>query len=259
VTGNGDHLAILFIATGDYSNLIQANLDSIQKYNHPYETIEFHVYTDDLSRVLISKHKIHLHEWRETKWPYATLLRYEAILGNEKLLDKYSHLLYLDVDMKVKSPLPKISFNKLFAVEHPGYKNKKVKPFEKSLLSKAFFQQEPASIYVCGGVQGGGKGIFIEAMKQMKADIQIDLDKGVIAIWHDESHWNKFINLDQSRVEIFGREYCWPEHWQTNRTPGKIVALKKNHLYFRKDRDLHKRVKFFLSDLKMKLIQPRSY
>jgi uncharacterized protein YuzE len=259
VTGNGNHLAILLIATGDYSNFIQANLDSIQKYNHPYETIEFHIYTDDLSKVLISKYKIHLHEWRETKWPYATLLRYEAILRNEKFLEKYSHLLYLDVDVKVNGPLPKFSSNKLLAVEHPGYKNKKIKPLEKRLISKAFFQEQPDSIYVCGGVQGGGKDLFIDAMREMNENIHIDLDKKVIAIWHDESHWNKCINKDQSQVEILGREYCWPEQWQSRRTPGKIIALKKNHSVSRSDKNVYRKFRFFLSDIRMKLIRPRAY
>jgi hypothetical protein len=253
------NLGILLIATGEYSKFVQECVESIEKQDHPYNVIDLHIFTNDLSLDLKTKFKIHIHEWHETKWPYPTLLRYKAILNVTNYLDHYTHLLYLDVDMKVVAPLPIVLDESLLAVAHPSYVKKRNKPFEKRELSSAFFQEQQESIYVCGGVQGGTRQRYLTAITEIYTNIEIDLKNEIIAKWHDESHWNKYVNQNIEQTVIFGREFCWPEHWVTTLNPGKIIALKKNHSATRNNYSFKFKVRFLLSKVRMKLLRPRTY
>ena len=253
------NLGILLIATGEYSKLVQKCIESIETQDHPYNEIDLHIFTNDLNLELQTKLKFHIHEWYETKWPYPTLLRYSAILKATNYLQYYTHLLYLDVDMKVVAPLPIVNNENLLAVEHPGFVKKSNKPFEIRKQSTAFYQEQPGSIYVCGGVQGGTTQLYLTAISEMCKSIEIDLQNELIAKWHDESHWNKYVNQHIDKTIIFGREYCWPEQWVTSKNPGKIIALKKNHTATRNNYSFKSRVRFLLSEVRMKLLRPRTY
>ena len=56
-------LGILLIATGEYSKFVQACVESVEKLDHPYNEIEFHIFTNDLDLELHTKFKIHIHQW----------------------------------------------------------------------------------------------------------------------------------------------------------------------------------------------------
>jgi lipopolysaccharide biosynthesis glycosyltransferase len=256
---NMSNLGILLIATGEYSKLVQACVESIETQEHPYTEIDLHIFTNELNLELQTKFRIRIHEWDETKWPFPTLLRYRAILKATNYLQHYTHLLYLDVDMKVVAPLPKLLNENLLAVEHPGFVEKPNKPFESREQSTAFYQKHPESIYVCGGVQGGTTELYLTAITEMNKNIEIDLKNELIAKWHDESHWNKYVNQNIEQIVILGREYCWPEQWVTSKNPGKIIALKKNHTATRNNFSIKSKVRFLLSEVRMKLLRPRSY
>ena len=259
VNSNMANLGILLIATGEYSKLVQACVKSIETQEHPYTEIDLHIFTNDLTLDLQTKFRIHIHEFYETNWPYPTLLRYRAILNATNYLQHYTHLLYLDVDMKVVAPLPIVLHESLIAVAHPSYVKKRNKPFEKRELSSAFYQLQQESIYVCGGVQGGTRQRYLSAIIEINKNIEIDLNNELIARWHDESHWNKYVNQNIEQTVILGREFCWPEHWVTTSNPGRIIALKKNHTATRKNYSFKSKLRFLLSEVRMKLLRPRNY
>ena len=58
-----------------------------------------------------------------------------------------------------------------------------------------------------------------------------DFEKGVIALWHDESHMNRYL-IDNPPTLSLTPSYCFAEEQIRNpdypHTP-KIIALKKNH------------------------------
>jgi hypothetical protein len=161
--------------------------------------------------------------------------------------------------MKINANLPSINVNKIFSVIHPGYKEKTNKPFENNRNSNAYTPSDSRKVYVCGGVQGGSSENYLTAIRQMKKWIDSDLEKGIVARWHDESYWNKYVNQNIDQAVILGREYCWPEQWVTSKNPGKIIALQKNHTATRNNYSLKSKVRFLLSEVRMKLLRPKSY
>ncbi len=58
-----------------------------------------------------------------------------------------------------------------------------------------------------------------------------ELEKNVVALWHDESHMNRYL-IDTPPTLDLDPTYCYAEEFiGTNYPykPGKIIALKKNH------------------------------
>ena len=59
-----------------------------------------------------------------------------------------------------------------------------------------------------------------------------DFEKGIIAVWHDESHMNRYF-IDNKPTLILDPSYCY--HEGSNRPfKQRLVALSKNHSELRK-------------------------
>jgi len=206
----------------------------------------------------VNSNKVNYHYWANVKWPFPTLMRYHKICEIEKDIQFNDFLMYIDVDMSVRSELPDFQKNSIFAVEHPGHKKVSKAPFENNDISLAFLPKEKRKIYVCGGVQGGDTKEYLNICKKIKNDIDLDLKNNYIPKWHDETYWNKYVNLFDKKI-IYDRSYCWPEQWIATNTPGKIVALSKNHSHFRDNLNVLGSIRFYLSGLLMYLKRPRDY
>jgi hypothetical protein len=254
-----DSLGVLVIATGNYIRFVERLINSIEDYNTTYTNINYHIFSDQLKIDLQENSRIKLHNWPHLKWPHPTLMRYHAFDKYASQLESHKYLIYLDADMKMNTNLPSINVKKIFSVIHPGYKEKINKPFENNRNSTAYTPPDSRNVYVCGGVQGGSSESYLTAVRQMKKWIDSDLEKGIVARWHDESYWNKYVNQNIDQTVILGREYCWPEQWVTSKNPGKIIALKKNHTATRNNYSFKSKVRFLLSEVRMKLLRPRTY
>ena len=58
-----------------------------------------------------------------------------------------------------------------------------------------------------------------------------DLENDVIALWHDESHMNRYL-IDNPPSLSLTTTYCFAEAQMTNASypyAAKIIALKKDH------------------------------
>ena len=69
-------------------------------------------------------------------------------------------------------------------------------------------------------------------MSEVIADrVTKDLDNDVIALWHDESHMNRYL-IDNPPSLSLTPTYCFAEEQMTNASypyDAKIIALKKDH------------------------------
>lgn len=251
--------AILTVATGKYFSFLNQLLKGIKSNSNSKNHLTVFVFTDNKQSKIHSTLNIEKIYWNKTNWPDPTLLRYHGFSIIEEQLFGFSNILYLDVDMKVNSELPIAPIGKLLAIQHPGYVKVERAQFEENSKSNSYLEPKNRKVYVCGGVQGGSTNVYLAAINEIKKWVDADINTGISARWHDESYWNKYINLNMDKSIIMGREYCWPEQWQTKKTPGKIIALKKNHANFRNDNNFYRKFRFFLSDIRMKLIRPRAY
>ena len=65
---------------------------------------------------------------------------------------------------------------------------------------------------------------------ELEDRVKKDLDDNVIAVWHDESHLNKFFIENKNEVHLLGPSFAYPEIFESycNFEP-KIVHLAKNN------------------------------
>lgn len=182
-------------------------------------------------------------------WPYPTLMRYHLFLQQEELLKEYDYLFYIDTDMRVVDVVgDEILGQGLTMAEHPMYSLRKeyIPPYEPNSASQAYIPRLGAVIedhgkpwfkplYAAGGFQGGKSADFISAMKVMKEGIDKDLGNNYIALWNDESHWNKYLYGYAGHLVVLSPSYIYPDSlineyyvkiWGKNYVP-KIVTLTK--------------------------------
>ena len=102
--------------------------------------------------------------------------------------------------------------------------------YETNPRSLAYIGPDEGSRYFAGGFFGGSRVEFLKIISETtKRELQ-DLSKGIIATWHDESHWNRYC-VDHKPTVILNPSYCYPENWKLN-YPKKLLALDKDHTEF---------------------------
>ena len=185
-----------------------------------------------------------------TEWPMPTLLRYNLFLQQEEELRKYDYIFYIDVDMRITDWIDEeILGDGLTAAQHPMYQLKRnlIPPYEPNPKSMAYIPRPGRTVeeegkkrfeplYYAGGFQGGRTEDFIKAMKVMRKNIEDDFNNNYIAIWNDESHWNKYL-FDNPPVVVLNPSYIYPDSliadyyvkqiWGRNYSP-KIMTLTKS-------------------------------
>lgn len=183
------------------------------------------------------------------EWPMPTLMRYHLFLQQEEYLEQFDYIFYIDVDMKITDWIgEEILGDGLTAAQHPMHALKKElwPPYEPNEKSTAYIKRPGKVIddggkprfmptYYAGGFQGGKTEDFIKAMKAMRKNIDDDHVQNYIAIWNDESHFNRYL-FDNPPSVILNPSYIYPDSliseyyvpiWGRNYSP-KIMTLTKS-------------------------------
>jgi hypothetical protein len=63
----------------------------------------------------------------------------------------------------------------------------------------------------------------------LKNNVDIDSENNIVALWHDESHLNKYI-LDRNDLTILSPAYCYPENIFDYRKLDEIIISYKCNL-----------------------------
>lgn len=185
------------------------------------------------------------------EWPYPTLLRYHTFLQQEEILSKYDYIFYCDVDMAFVNIIgDEILGQGLTATMNPMYALDKTlyPPYEPNPDSTAYIHRPGQLIqeegnpmprfmpqYYAGGFQGGKADQYLAAAKVIKENIDKDLAKNYIAIWNEESHWNKYLFEHPENLRVLNQSYLYPDslineyyvpRWGRDYQP-KLVTLTK--------------------------------
>lgn len=184
------------------------------------------------------------------EWPMPTLLRYHLFLQQEEKLKDYDYIFYTDVDMLFANVVgDEILGDGLTSGTNPMYFLDKsmYPPYEPNVDSTAYInrpgrlieengQKRFQPLYYAGGFQGGKTDKYIEAMKVIKERIDQDLTKNYIAIWNEESHWNKYL-FENPPSNVLDPSYIYPDslideyyrpRWGRDYQP-KLITLTKKH------------------------------
>jgi hypothetical protein len=204
------------IATGKYEKYIDGIVNSSIK-NFLRETeLKIIVYTDS-KKILKSNNKnIIPIKIDYESWPYPTLKRFHYFDLALEHIEKSDYSFYIDVDsfFRKKIDLKKLGlldFPGIVGTIHPGFYGSSGTP-ETRKESTAYIPENYRFVYHCGGFFGGNSQNFIHLAKTIKNNIDQDLSKNIIAIWHDESHLNRYF-LDYPPIKSMGKGFSSPEEF----------------------------------------------
>jgi hypothetical protein len=216
-------IAFCLVATGGerYTRYLGRLMGSISTYMPENEMIIFSDEVSEKSKITMTYPPNTMDTyvpppmtfWRvphkDLGWPRATLMRYHAMLQERDLLRQYSHVFYMDVDMLVCQPITaqEICGDGITAVIHPGFPN----AFERNHNSMAFVPEsiQPKPVYYQGCFIGGKTGDFLSMMEKIRFAIDIDDRNKVMALWHDESHLNRYL-IDHPPAIKLSPTYAFP-------------------------------------------------
>ena len=217
---------LLIIATNKYISFLNDLLNSADEYFLPNENVEYFVFTDQKAIGIESKRKINLVKTEHKPWPWMTLGRYEIFSSNQECFADMDYLFYCDVDMKFCDTVSDEILSDRVATQHPGYYGTRGTP-ETNPNSLANISQFESMQYFAGGFNGGSKKEYLKMSDTLFKNIQQDYNNNIIAIWHDESHMNRYF-IDNPPTKILDPGYCYGESLKPPFTP-RLIALDKNH------------------------------
>lgn len=232
-------VAICFIGTGKYLNFLPSYYENVEKYFLPESEKTFLVFTD--GELNDPPSNVIPYVQKHMEWPYITLTRFNIIKRAKDIIKDYDWFVFLDADaLVVDTVLEKDFFDEsksFFGVHHPCHylemppHNKFPGAFETNPLSNARVKEDDdTSVYYQGCIWGGKVPDVFELIEELDRRVSDDLEKSVIAIWHDESHINKFFIDNKDRVHTLGPEFAYPEVFESHCDfDPKIVHLTKDN------------------------------
>lgn len=218
-------IGLLIIATNKYIQFLDKLIISADKYFLTNYDVTYFIFTNkDID--IKSKRNIVKIEVDHKEWPWMTLGRYKIFTENSNILSNMDYLYYCDVDMLFVNNVGDEILSDRVATQHPGYYGTRGTP-ETNNISLACVRPYEEMQYFAGGFNGGSSSEFLKMSKIISNNIDIDYSNGIIAVWHDESHMNRYF-IDNPPTKILDPSYCYPESWNIN-FDKKLLALDKNH------------------------------
>jgi len=222
-------IGVVVIATNSYTSFIGPLYDSMKKYFMLDKTI-------DVTMIVFTNQTIGIQGIREVRidhepWPMMTLKRFHVFYNNRELLREFDYLVYMDADTRFVDAVGSEVLGDLVVTNHAGFygNHRRTFPYEKNPKSRAYISPKEGTNYVCGGFFLGRRDAFLNMAKSLMEAIDTDLSNNIIAMWHDESHLNRYI-IDHPPSKILHPMYCYHEDRQFNYSP-KILAITKNDKY----------------------------
>ena len=228
-------IGILYICTGKYKIFWKSFFESCEKYFLPdseYEKYYF-VFTDTDRIAYEELDRVNRIHQEPLKWPYITLLRFEIFSRAIAWYEEMDYLYFFNANMlfleKIGEEILPSDGKELVFVKHPGFFNKSISEFtyERDPASRAFIAEGEGEAYFMGGLNGGFRSAYLEMVETLRKNVELDLDDGIVALWHDESHLNRYALDHSSIIKILEPAYGYPEGWKLP-FRAKILIRDKN-------------------------------
>jgi histo-blood group ABO system transferase len=222
-------VGLLVMATGKYTIFLQNLFESAQKYFLPGCEVTYFVFTDGEVPTIPNVVKIHQ---ERLGWPHDTMMRFKVYYEARAHYRDIDYLFACDADMLFVDTVGNEILGDRVATRHPGFclPGMRHDDYEKNPLSTACIPNGQGDYYFAGGFYGGITPEFLKICQICTEHIMEDLSHNYIAIWHDESHLNRYF-FDNKPTTILSPSYCYPDIWRLP-FPKKLLALTKNHKEF---------------------------
>ena len=237
--GGNMKVAITFIGTNKYLDFLPKYYENVEKYFLPNTEKTIFAFTDGELNDTPDNLKVYHQEHLE--WPFITLKRFEIINKAREEIEKHDWLVFIDGDALPVTTITEEEFftdKPLFGVHHPCH----FLGMEPHTQAPGAYDQNPDSeayvdtskglpeVYYQGCFWGGKVPNVCAMIDELEARVNRDLEKNVVALWHDESQINKYFLERLDMVHTYGPEYAFPEVFKDYcQFSPKIVHLAKDN------------------------------
>lgn len=228
-------IGIFYICTGKYAIFWQSFYQSCEKYFATSVEKRYYVFTD--SPDIQSTGRVKTYYEQPKGFPMDSLLRFDMFIQVEEEASQCDYLFFMNANMQFVQEvgadiiLPQESENGICAVYHPGYYHASPLSmnFEKRKKSTAYIPYEKGVEYryFMGGLNGGTSKAYYQLIHTCHDNVHKDMEHGVMAIYHDESHLNRF--LHGKRIKALPPTFGWPEDKPCEEEPYIIILNKAKH------------------------------
>jgi histo-blood group ABO system transferase len=224
---NADNIGLLIVATGKYIQFVSPLIESAERHFLKNHKVTYFIFTDQEPGS--HPNAVYVYQKR-LGWPFDTMHRYHIYYQNRELFKGQDYLFATDADMRFVGDIGDEILGERVATLHPGFIGQRGS-YETNPHSSACIGAGEGKYYFAGGFYGGSRDAFLHILRTNIHRIESDLDRSIIAVWHDESHWNRYC-IDYPPTVILSPSYCYPESWNLP-YPKKLLALDKDHAKFR--------------------------
>ncbi len=224
------NVGLLVMATGRYVEFVEPLVTSAKEHFCPGHQVTYFIFTD--GQLPPMENVVPIYQKR-LGWPYDTMKRNYVYSLSRDAYEGLDYLYACDSDMLFVDTVGEEIFGERVATMSPGFSPGSPFPrlrgaFETNPASTACVRDdEGQDYYFAGGFFGGTTQEFLKIVDVTNANIDKDLAKGIIAEWHDESHWNRYC-IDNPPSIILSPSYCYPENWKMP-YKRRLLALDKDH------------------------------
>lgn len=229
-------VGLLIVATGKYIQWVQPLISSADRFFLPDCQVTYFIFTDaqdylSQERRFDSVREVKVLAHQRLGWPYDTMMRPKVYYSYAADLATIDYVFALDADMLFVDTVGNEILGDLVATQHPGFVGRRGS-YETRRVSTACVDPHEGVCYFAGGFNGGTTCEYLALCKKITDNIELDLAHDVIAVWHDESHINRYF-IDNPPSVILSPSYCYPESWNIPYHK-RLLALDKNHAEVRK-------------------------
>lgn len=181
------------------------------------QKVIFYILVDDLSKVpevkLAPQRMLKLFRVKQhDRWQDISMMRMKTIadLIEESIRFEVDFLFCMDVDQIFHSYYGVEALDTSVAQIHAWFYNRDRSYFtyERRPESAAYISYEEGDYYYHAAVFGGTPLQVLNLTRQCYQGILKDKEQKVEAIWHDESHLNRYFLLNKP-TKLLSPEYCW--------------------------------------------------
>uniref|UniRef100_A0A3P8UPN3 Alpha 1,3-galactosyltransferase 2 n=1 Tax=Cynoglossus semilaevis TaxID=244447 RepID=A0A3P8UPN3_CYNSE len=223
------NVAVTVFAVGGYLNVyLKTFLTSAEKYFMVGLPVTYFIFSDLPDQIpyieLGPQREIKIIKVeRHSRWQDVSMMRMQTIstLIDSEIRHNFRYIFCLDVDQEFKGRFGSEALGESVAMFHAQFYRapKSRYNYEKNPKSKAFMKT--GDFYYHAAVFGGTWENVKNLTDTCFENIVADKVNNVEAVWHDESHLNKYFYLHKP-TKLLSPEYCWNEKF-----PGKDIRIAR--------------------------------
>uniref|UniRef100_A0A8C2GI65 Histo-blood group ABO system transferase-like n=1 Tax=Cyprinus carpio TaxID=7962 RepID=A0A8C2GI65_CYPCA len=228
-------IATTVFALGKYTRFLKDFLESAEEHYFVGFRVHYYLFTDQpeaipnvklgQERYLTVKKVPSLNRWQDISMGRMGIL--EKLIENE-LANEADYIFCLDIDTKFYGRWGVETLGRLVGVIHPWFFNvpRFIFTYEHRRESQAYIPAGEGDYYYTGAAFGGSLNDVHKLTRTCREQMNIDAANSIEAIWHEESHLNKYLFYNKPS-KLLSPEYLWRD---ISMCVGQVKIIRFSHV-----------------------------